>query len=79
MAVAATFTNEVGRVVGRIAKKHPSSALRVEWNEGAPENLWVVTAVDVGAVYVVDDELGHWAPATVAELDLARPEGGERS
>lgn len=78
-----TVTNELARVVGLVAAEHLGAAVRVDWHEGAPEHLWLVTALDAGAeggdvVYVVDDERGHWAPARVEDLALAHGDAPRR-
>jgi hypothetical protein len=68
-----TITNELARCVGLIANEWPNHSVSIRWHERAPENLWLVEVVDHadGLTYIVDDELGHWAPATEVELRLA--------
>jgi hypothetical protein len=64
MAAHINITNEMAQVVCLIAKRHPESAIAIDWHDGEPEMFWFVTADD-GAnqkTYVVDDESGTWAP-----------------
>jgi hypothetical protein len=77
MSINVNITNELGRVVGLIAAKHPECSIQIEWREGAADIEWYVTATD-GATdheYVVDDERGSWAPLTDKDREhMARGE-----
>lgn len=64
------ITNNLARAVGTIARRHPEAAVQIEWREGAPEYMWLVTTTDgvTDTAYLVDDESGTHMPATAAEL-----------
>jgi len=64
----ATITNELARVVGLVAQRNPESALSVRWFEGADERDWLVTVEESGEHFWVDDETGHWCPASHDDL-----------
>lgn len=76
MGVNVAITNELARVAGLIANKHPEHSIQIEWREGSDEREWVVTASNglTDMLYVVDDESGTWAPFT--EADRRRYDAG---
>jgi hypothetical protein len=74
MSVHAVINNNLAKIVGLIAQRHPDAAIQIDWHERAmDERWWLVTATDGATehVYIVDDELGHWAPANDEDLRTA--------
>jgi hypothetical protein len=53
-----TITSELAIAVGEIGAKHPDCAIRIEWRESGPKEVWHVDAIDGQnpARYVVEDE-----------------------
>jgi hypothetical protein len=57
-----TITVELAQAAARIAARHPDGAVRIEYYESQPENVWRVTALGVTdeetKEYAVNDETG---------------------
>lgn len=56
-----TITVELAQAAATIAQRHPDGAIRIEYRETDPENIWHVLAVGVETTkeYTVNDETGE--------------------
>jgi hypothetical protein len=55
-----TITDDLARAVGRIASKHPNTAVTIAYDDDLPEQEWIVEC-DAGygtLAYIVDDQTG---------------------
>lgn len=54
-----------------ISKNHPDASLQIEWREGSPEHLWIITVFEdsnTSVMYLVEDDSGVHAPTSDEEL-----------